>query len=73
MKANFTFTTAAEVRAAFWAVNPDLDEQSRKAKTRSKGQNAQHAEIRFAWVDFVESLERNCDISPALAQRVTLG
>lgn len=73
MKANFTFTTAAEVRTAFWESRPDLDLQARKNGTRSKDQNAQNANTRCTFVDFVDSLERNGDISPALAQRVTLG
>lgn len=65
-------TNQAQIRALFWATFPDLDEQARRRRTRSKSQNSQNATTRCAFVDFVDSLARSGDISAALAQRVTL-
>jgi hypothetical protein len=67
-----TYTTQAQVRAAFWQAHPHFDEQAREAGIRSKRQNEQCATVRCAFVDFVDMLEKNGDISEALAQRVTL-
>jgi hypothetical protein len=68
----YTYTTQKQVRAAFWDANPNFDYQARCAGIRSKGQNAQCATVRCAFVDFVDMLCRNEDISDNLAQRVTL-
>lgn len=68
----YTYTTRAQIRAAFWEAHPSFDHQAREAGIRSKGQNAQCATVRCAFVDFVDSLARNGDISAALAARVTL-
>ena len=65
-------TTQRQVRAAFWEAFPHFDEQARAAGIRSKGQNAQCATVRCTFVDYVDSLSKNGDISGALAQRVTL-
>ncbi len=66
----YTYTT--QVRAAFWAAHPHFDEQAREAGIRGKRQNEQCATVRCAFVNFVDTLEKNCDISEALAQRVPL-
>jgi hypothetical protein len=67
-----TYTTQAQVRAAFWSAYPDFDFQAREAGIRSKGQNAQCATVRCTFIDFVDALACNGDISDALANRVTL-
>ena len=66
MKTARTYTTESAVRAAFWRAHPHL--------TRVKGQrqNRYPADVRAAWVDFVDHLARSGAISESLAQRVTL-
>lgn len=68
----FAYTTQAQVRAAFWLEHTQLEQRARANGTRSKGQNAQTTDCRVAFVDFVDALSRNGDISPTLAGRVTL-
>lgn len=66
------YTTQKQVRAAFWADHPHFDEQARAAGIRSKRQDEHCATVRCAFVDFVDALERDGQITDALAQRVTL-
>lgn len=61
----YTYTTQAQIRSAFWNNHPN-------AERRPGRQNAQPADTRMAFVDYVEMLERDGQISAALAQRVTL-
>jgi hypothetical protein len=68
----FTYTTQAQVRAAFWEEHSSFDHQVRAAGIRSKGQNAQCATVRCTFVDWINSLSKDGQISEALAQRVTL-
>jgi hypothetical protein len=65
-------TTQKQVRAAFWAAYPHLAEQAREAGILSKPQNFHCATVRCTFVDFVDSLHRDGQISDALADRVTL-
>ena len=60
-------TTQREVRRAFWDEHPEC------ARIRRPGsQNNQLVGVRVAWVDYIELLARNGEISESLAQRVTL-
>lgn len=68
----YRYTTQPQLRAAFWAAHPSFDHQAREAGIRSARQNQHCATLRFAWVDFVDALARNGEISAALAARVTL-
>ena len=65
-------TTQKEIRATFWAEHPDLDAIARKRRTRSKGQNAQHCDTRMIFIDWIDTLEKEGEISTALANRATL-
>jgi len=65
-------TTQAQIRASFWESHPDLDRMARARGTRSKGQNAQNATTRTAFVDYVDSLARDGVITEKLAHNVTL-
>jgi hypothetical protein len=65
-------TTQKEIREAFWEAHPSFDHQARAAGIRSKPQNQQCATVRCAFVDFVEHLHRDGQISDKLADRVTL-
>ena len=64
--------TQKQVREAFWEAHPLFDHQAREAGIRFKSQNHQCATVRCAFVDFVDSLARNGEISESLAYRVTL-
>jgi hypothetical protein len=65
-------TTHKQIRAAFWAAHPHLAEQAREAGILTAPQNRHCANVRCAFVDFVDHLHRSGQISDALADRVTL-
>ena len=69
---SYAYTTQAQVRAAFWQDHPSFDDQARAAGIRSKRHNEQCATVRCTFVDYVDALEKNGQISEELAQRVTL-
>ena len=60
--------TVTEIRKAFWANH----EQFAKEFRAKKRQNDYHCDIRVSFVDFVESLRRDGQITEKLARRVTL-
>ncbi len=59
-------TTEPQVRSAFWAAHPEHH------RIRGYRQNDYPADVRLAFVDYVDHLAREGAISDALAQRVTL-
>ena len=64
-------TSQAEVRKAFWAAHPQLP---RKLIRDYAGTGKMYqTDVRCAFVDFIDHLKRNGQISTELAQRVTLG
>ncbi len=63
-----TIKSQSAVRAAFWDNHPQYAVEWR----RGKRQNQYRTDIRCAFVDFVDSLHRNGEISDRLAQGVTL-
>lgn len=69
---NNTIKTQAQVRENFWGflreVNPGLAVKYR----RNKRQNDYPTDIRVNFVDFVDHLRRDGQITEALAYRVTL-
>lgn len=65
-------TTQKEIRTAFWETHPDLERKALRKGVKSKGHNAQNADTRCAFVDFVDFLCRNGEIREALADRATL-
>ena len=65
-------TTQAEVRRAFWEDVGDAMLGGYAVRWRNRRQNEQPADIRCAFVDYVDSLARDGTISEALAARVTL-
>ena len=60
--------TQKEVRKAFWDSFPQFKSEYRA----NKRQNEYHTDIRCSFVDFVDCLQRNGQISDKLAERVTL-
>ena len=61
----YTYTTQAQVRAAFWQGNEPL-------RVHGKRQNDYGATLRSEWCEFVDMLARDGLISEALASRITL-
>jgi hypothetical protein len=60
--------TVKEVRNAFWNARPEHATERRSRKR----QNDYSVSIRCSFVDYVDYLSRNGEISEKLAQRVTL-
>ena len=60
--------TVSQVRKAFWDNHPQFKSQYRKTYR----QNQYHTDIRCAFVDFVDYLQKDGIISENLADRVTL-
>ena len=65
-------TTQKQIRAAFWQAFPHFDEQAREAGIRSKSQNHHCATVRCDFGQFVETLQKNGEISDNLANKATL-
>ena len=63
-------TTQKQVRAAFWEAHPDLPR--RKIRNYSGNGTMYQTDTRVAFVDYVDFLSKDGQISQALAQRVTL-
>ena len=60
--------TISQVREAFWDANPQFRSEYRKTYR----QNEYGATIRTAFVEFVDQLNKDGQISEKLAYRVTL-
>lgn len=63
--------TAKQVREQFWRDHPDL---SRKRVRSYSGRGTMYVtDTRCAFVDYIDMLHRDGQISDALAQNITLG
>ena len=62
----YPITTQKELRNTFWEAHPQF-----KRRCTQK-QNAYPTDIRIAWCDYVDRMNRNAQISDALANRATL-
>lgn len=60
--------TVTELRNAFWATHEEFKSEYRK----SKRQNDYNATIRAAWVDYVDSMAKDGQITRDLANRAIL-
>lgn len=65
-------TSQKQLRALFWETFPEFEKIARKNKTLSKGQNSQICDCRCAFVDWVDSLGRDGQISQRLLDNATL-
>jgi hypothetical protein len=65
------FTTQRQIRAAFWEAHPALPR--RKIRNYAGTGRMYPTDTRVAFVDFIDYLQRDRQISDALARRVTLG
>lgn len=64
------YTTQVQIRKAFWQAYPDAD---RRMITDYRGRGKMYkTDTRSLFVDFVDMLERDGQISQELAERVTL-
>lgn len=70
---SYTYTTQAQVRAAFWRDHADVPGITRKKIRNYSGNGTMHnTDTRCAFCNYVDMLSRDGDISEALARRVTL-
>lgn len=67
-----TARTVTELRALFWQQLRDYSPELAKQHKPRRRQNDYPADIRAAWVDFVDGEHRRGNISDALAKRATL-
>ena len=65
-----TYTTQKQIRTAFWDAYPDLPR--RKIPDYSGNGKMYATDTRCAFCDFVDALNKDGQISDALANRVTL-
>lgn len=61
-------TTIKQVRESFWASFPEFAQEYRKTYR----QNQYKTDIRVAFCDYVDYLQKSGEISESLAYRVTL-
>jgi hypothetical protein len=66
------YTTQKQIRRAFWAAHPAHEAHALKWEIKTSPQNRHNAETRAAYVDFIDSLRRNGEITEELAARATL-
>jgi hypothetical protein len=67
-----TYTNQAQVRAAFWREYHYNGVRRKPSEFWGKSQNQLPADIRCAFVDFVDGLARDNAITERMAERVTL-
>lgn len=65
-----TYTTQRDVRKAFWAAHPSLPR--RKVRNYAGTGRMHPTDVRCAFVDFIDYLERSGETSAELARRITL-
>lgn len=63
-------TTQKELRRAFWAQHPHLPR--RKIRNYSGNGTMYPTDTRCAWVDWIDYMQKDRQISDALADRATL-
>lgn len=67
MSAEYTYEDEEDLRDAFWEAHPEFLLQRQPGR-----QNAQCADVRMAWCDWLDYLEKAGLISEELATRSTL-
>ena len=65
-----TYTTQKQIRAAFWDAHPDLPR--RKITDYSGNGKMYTTDTRCAFCDFLDALNKDGQISDAIANRATL-
>ncbi len=64
--------TITDVRNSFWDYLNEVSPNMAKERRSKKRQNDYNTDIRCTFVDYVDNLRRDNQISEKLAQRVTL-
>jgi hypothetical protein len=64
----YAYANQTAIRDAFWEGHPQFAPLRRSRKR----QNDYPADVRMAFIDFVDSLEKSGDLKEGLASRVTL-
>jgi hypothetical protein len=64
--------TFKEIRRQFWEELKEFNPQLYKQGKRSKSQNEQVTDIRCLFVEYIDRLVRDRDITEGQAQRITL-
>ena len=64
-------TTQKELRSQFWAIFPELSKRKILNYSNTPGKDYP-VDTRVTWCDWIDGLERDGEISPALADRATL-
>jgi hypothetical protein len=67
----YTYTTTAQVRAAFWEEHPHAERRT-GPRGRTLPQNSQPTDTRCMFVDWLDAIHRDGMISDKLADNVTL-
>jgi hypothetical protein len=65
-------TTFKQIRVNFWEMLKEFNPELYKQGKRSKPQNEQITDIRCSFVDYIDSLHRNGEITDKQANSVTL-
>jgi len=65
-------TTFKQIRVNFWEMLKEFNPELYKQGKRSKPQNEQITDIRVSFVDYVDNLHRNGEITDKQANSVTL-
>ena len=65
-------TTFKQIRVNFWEMLKEVNPELYKQGKRSKPQNEQVTDIRVSFVDYVDSLHRNGEITDKQANSITL-
>ncbi len=66
----YQITTQQGLRNAFWLYMKDA--HPFYCRVSGRKQNDYPADLRMTWCDYVDSMERNGEISESLAQKATL-
>ena len=69
-RGRYRFTTQQELRTQFWVVHPELSR--RRIRDYSGHGKMYTTDTRTAFVDYLDALVRDGEISEALASRATL-
>ena len=70
---SYPITTQKALRAAFWDAHASIKGITRRKIRNYSGNGTMHnTDTRCAWVDFVDMMARDGQISESLAQRATL-
>jgi hypothetical protein len=68
----YTYTNQKQIRQAFWESHPQHEAHALKWGIKTAPQNRHNCDTRCAWVDFVDYLSKDGQISEKLADRATL-